>query len=184
MTGTLANQLRTYGMEARLPEVLEEVVAVRAEMGYPVMATPFSQLVGIQALLNVVNGERYAVIPDENLVYLAGHLGPHPAPVNAQLLDRALGSPRGRHFLAWTPPQPTLAELRHAYGETLADEELLLRYLMPNADVDAMYAAGPVQRHLPLVDDRRPTWIGDLLAAATAVTLRAECDGVEVSLSR
>ena len=75
MMGTLRNQLEGVGQAHRLPEVLEEAVQVRAEMGYPLMATPFSQLVGIQALLNVLQGERYATIPDENLMYIAGWYG-------------------------------------------------------------------------------------------------------------
>ena len=57
---------------------------MRAEMGYPIMATPFSQLVGIQALLNVVQGERYLTIPDENLMYLAGWYGPPPGEVDPE----------------------------------------------------------------------------------------------------
>ena len=76
-------------MTDRLPEVLEEAIRVRAEMGWPIMATPFSQLVGIQALLNVVQGERYATIPDENLMYLAGWYGTPPGEVDPELLERA-----------------------------------------------------------------------------------------------
>jgi oxaloacetate decarboxylase alpha subunit len=129
--------------------VLEEVTRVRAEMGWPIMATPFSQLVGIQALLNVVTGERYSMIPDENLIYLAGHMGRTPAPVAPEVLDRALGSGRGKEFAEWTPPQPTIEELRHEHGDTLSDEELILRVLIPGPDVDKTYANGPVARHLP-----------------------------------
>lgn len=143
MTGTLINQLRTYGMESRYDEVLEEITVVREEMGFPIMATPFSQLVGIQALLNVVNGERYSVFPDENLMYLAGHMGPIPGPVSPEVVDRAFGSKRGKEFLEWEQPQPTLKDIRGQLGENLSDEELLLRYLMPGTDVDAMLAAGP-----------------------------------------
>ncbi len=184
MTGTLKNQLRTYGMEDRLPAVLEEVEVVRAEMGYPVMATPFSQLVGIQAMLNVVNGERYGVIPDENLVYLAGHLGPHPDDVDEEVLDRAFSTPRGRHIQDNPPPQPTLAEVRHEYGETLSDEELLLRYLMPGPDVDAMYAAGPIPQHLPTDVSPHTRWVRDLVASTTARSLSVRSGDVSVSLQR
>ena len=184
MTGTLLNQLRTYGMEDRLTAVLEEVEVVRAEMGYPVMATPFSQLVGIQALLNVVNGERYGVIPDENLVYLAGHLGPAPGQVDQQVLDRAFSSKRGRYVLEHPPPQPSLAEIRHEYGETLSDEELLLRYLMPGPDVDAMYAAGPVPQRLPADVSPHATWVRDLVASTTARSLEARSGDVRVTLRR
>ena len=100
-------------MEDRLPAVLEEAVRVRAEMGYPIMATPFSQLVGIQALLNVVQGERYLTIPDENLMYLAGHYGPPPGELDPEVLDRAAATERGRAMFGdWAPPQPSLAEIR------------------------------------------------------------------------
>jgi oxaloacetate decarboxylase alpha subunit len=153
-------------------------------MGYPVMATPFSQLVGIQAMLNVVNGERYGVIPDENLVYLAGHLGPQPGEVAPEVLDRAFSSPRGQHIRENPPPQPSLAEIRHEYGETLSDEELLLRYLIPGTDVDAMYAAGPVPQRIPTDVSPHTRWVRDLVASTTARSLEARSGDVSVSLGR
>src|SRR3712207_877392 len=117
---------------------MEEAIQVRSEMGWPIMATPFSQLVGIQALLNVVQGERYRTIPDENLMYLAGWYGDPPGEVDQDLLDRAGATDRGRTILAEPEaPQPTLKEIRAQYGERLSDEELLLRYLIPGPDVDA-----------------------------------------------
>lgn len=183
MTGTLRNQLKSYGMEDRLQAVLEEAEVVRAEMGYPVMATPFSQLVGIQALLNVVNGERYALIPDENLTYLAGHLGPHPGPVDPELIDRAFASARGQHVLSNPPPQPTLREIRQQYGETMSDEELLLRYLIPSTDVDAMYAAGPLVTNLP-AESPHVRWVKDLVAATTARSINATYGGLNFELHR
>lgn len=183
MTGTLRNQLKSYGMADRLTEVLREVERVRAEMGYPVMATPFSQLVGIQALLNVINGERYCVIPDENLQYLAGHLGPPPGPIDQEVLDRAFSTARGKHVLENPPPQPSIQEIRHHYGELLSDEELLLRFLMPEPDVDAMYAAGPVQRRLP-AESPQVRWVLDLMSATTARSLAVHAGDVEVTLVR
>src|SRR3981081_1460718 len=141
MTGTLRNQLVTYGMEDRLPAVLEEAVRVRAEMGYPIMATPFSQLVGIQALLNVVQGERYLTIPDENLMYLGGHYGTPPGPIDEVLLDRAFSSGRGKHMVDWAPPQPSLAEIRRSFGKRLSEEDPLLPCLLPESAVDPTVAA-------------------------------------------
>jgi oxaloacetate decarboxylase (Na+ extruding) subunit alpha len=144
MTGTLKAQLSQYGMQDRLTEVLEEVVQVREDLGHPVSATPFSQLMGIQAVLNIVTGERYSVVPDEVTIYVLGHLGKPPAPVNPDVMDRILASPRGRAYLDWEPPQPSLAELREQYGGPgLSDEELLSRYLVPAEDVEATNAAGP-----------------------------------------
>ncbi len=63
MTGTLINQLNEYGMPEKFPQVSDEIVRVREELGQPVMATPFSQFVGIQAVLNVVLPERYEIVP-------------------------------------------------------------------------------------------------------------------------
>jgi oxaloacetate decarboxylase alpha subunit len=148
MTGTLLAQLRTYGMEGKYEELLDEIIVVREHMGYPVMATPYSQLVASQALLNIVNGERYTVFPDENLMYLAGHMGKIPGKLDPEMMDRAFSSPRGAEFLNWVQPQPSLKEIRSRFGETVSDEELILRYLMPDTDVDAMLASGPVVRDL------------------------------------
>jgi hypothetical protein len=94
MTGTLKAQLAQYDMSDRFEEVLEEIVHVRSDLGHPISATPFSQLMGIQAVLNVVTGERYGSVPDEVLVYVLGHLGQPPAPIDEDVLDRMLSTPR------------------------------------------------------------------------------------------
>ena len=186
MMGTLREQLKQVGMEDRLPAVLEEAIRVRAEMGWPIMATPFSQLVGIQALLNVVQGERYATIPDENLMYLAGWYGHPPGELDEQVLDRASETERGRAILsAGGAPQPSLAEIRKQYGERLSDEELLLRYLIPGPDVDAMYAAArPIEPTYPLTGPLGLTWLRDLMARPTGRTVSATVGDVSLSLRR
>jgi oxaloacetate decarboxylase (Na+ extruding) subunit alpha len=186
MMGTLNAQLAQAGMTERLPQVLEEAIRVRAEMGWPIMATPFSQLVGIQALLNVIQGERYATIPDENLMYLAGWYGTPPGPVDEDLLDRASNTERGRTVMA-SPhaPQPSLAEIRKEYGEQLSDEELLLRYLIPGPDIDAMYAATrPVEPIYPLSGPRGLSWLKDLMETSSGRSVSATRDGVTVALRR
>jgi oxaloacetate decarboxylase alpha subunit len=185
MTGTLRNQLETYGMEDRLPAVLEEAIQVRAEMGYPIMATPFSQLVGIQALLNVVQGERYLTIPDENLMYLAGHYGQPPGELDRELLHRAFSTDRGKAMLDWEPPQPSIEEIRREYGARMSDEELLLRYLIPGPDVDAMYqAAKPIEPVYPLGGAQGLGWIKDVLGTRETSSLAASRGNVTISLSR
>lgn len=153
MTGTLKAQLAQYGMQDRLNEVLEETVRVREEMGHPVSATPFSQLIGIQSVLNVVTGERWSTVPDEVILYLGGHYGVPPAPVDDEVRDRVLHSAHGRRFADWQRPQPDLNELRRQYGgPRLSDEELLLRYLVPAEDFAAMRQAGPVPRQYDYAD--------------------------------
>ena len=82
MTGTLKAQLAQHNMTDKLDEVLRETAVVRRELGYPGMATPFSQLVGIQAVLNVVTGKRYSIVPDEVIQYALGYYGQTVAPID------------------------------------------------------------------------------------------------------
>jgi oxaloacetate decarboxylase (Na+ extruding) subunit alpha len=186
MMGTLRNQLQQVGMTDRLPAVLEEAIRVRSDMGWPIMATPFSQLVGIQALLNVVQGERYRTIPDENLMYLAGWYGRPPGEVDPGYLERAATTDRGRQILAEPhAPQPSLAEIRKQYGERLSDEELLLRFLIPGPDVDAMYAAAsPIEPVYPLGGARGLGWLKDVVASSGGRAVTASRGHVSVSLRR
>jgi oxaloacetate decarboxylase (Na+ extruding) subunit alpha len=186
MMGTLREQLKQVNMSERLPEVLEEAIRVREEMGWPIMATPFSQLVGIQALLNVVQGERYATIPDENLMYLAGWYGKPPGAVDAEVLERAAATSRGREMMdVGHAPQPSLKEIRAEYGESLSDEELLLRYLIPGEDVENMYAAdNPIAPIRPLGAPGGMPWLRDLLRNSEARGLSATRGGVSVTLRR
>jgi oxaloacetate decarboxylase alpha subunit len=167
MTGTLKAQLAQYGMEERLVEVLQECVRVREELGHPVSATPFSQLIGIQSVLNIVSGERWSVVPDEVIIYLMGKFGTPPAPVDENVRDKVLSSAHGQRFAGWERPQPSLSELREQYGgKRTSDEELLLRYMVPLEDLEAAYAAGPVK---PTYDFRDPTTVHELLDHALSL---------------
>jgi oxaloacetate decarboxylase alpha subunit len=162
----------------------EEIGIVREEMGYPVMATPYSQLVGIQALLNLVNGERYTVFPDENLMYLAGHMGPIPGTVDPEVMDRAFAGKRGQEFLTWTRPDPSLKEIRAQLGENLSDEELILRFVIPGPDVDAMLAAGAPKTDLTYSDSPEVTLVRDLMNSTTAKYMSYDHDGLAVTMKR
>lgn len=184
MTGTLINQLKQYGMESRYEELLDEISIVREEMGYPIMATPYSQLVGIQALLNLVNGDRYTVFPDENLMYLAGHMGPIPGEVAPEVMEKAFSGKRGKEFLTWVPPQPSLDEIRQQLGGNLSDEELLLRFLIPGPDVDAMFAAGPVDTNLTYTDSPEVMLARELMASTTAKYLGYQDGDLSITMQR
>ena len=126
----LVSQLRSAGLEHRLDEVLAECSRVRAELGWPIMVTPFSQLVGVQATLNVLEGERYARIPDEVKRYALGYYGKLPAPVEPEALDRIVEN--GSPAIALTPsePEPALDALKRRYPNAGGDE-LLLRHSFP-----------------------------------------------------
>lgn len=185
MTGTLLAQLSQYGMTERLEEVLEEAAVIRTELGYPPSATPFSQLIGIQAVLNVVTGKRYGIVPDEMILYALGHLGRPAAPFEQDALEAILAAPRAKEFASWEPPQPSLKELRHEYGEMLSDEELLLRVVMPKEDVDAALGSGPVRTELPPPPGTRNSAIAlDVIARSRANYVRVDRPGLSLTLRR
>ena len=106
---------------------IEEVSQVRAELGYPIMVTPFPQMVMGQALSNVVSENRYEVVPDQVIRYVLGSFGKPTADVEPWVLDRILDRPRARE-LAAEPPPPSVAELRQRLPRGITDEELLLRF--------------------------------------------------------
>jgi len=91
MLSNLMAQLREQGAEHRYREVLDEVPRVRQELGYPPLVTPTSQLVGAQAVFNVLLGERYKVIPQEVKDYIRGFYGRPPAPIDPEVRKQAIG---------------------------------------------------------------------------------------------
>ena len=92
MLSNLVSQLRQQGAMDRYYDVLDEIPRVRAELGYPPLVTPSSQIVGTQATLNVLTGERYKVIPEEVKQYIRGYYGKPPAPIDPEVQRKAIGS--------------------------------------------------------------------------------------------
>src|SRR5690554_193020 len=91
MLTNMENQLREQGASDKLDEVLAEIPRVREDLGFLPLVTPTSQIVGSQAVMNVLSGERYKTITRETEGVLKGEYGASPAPVNAQLQQRVLG---------------------------------------------------------------------------------------------
>jgi pyruvate/oxaloacetate carboxyltransferase len=127
MMSHLASQLKNLGLEHRLPEVLEEAGRVRQEIGYPVMVTPFSQIVGVQAAFNVIQGERYRTTPSDLCLYARGYYGKFVAPIDPNVLDRIL---EGEDPTPIDPAEnylePLVSKARSELGSSRSDEELLL----------------------------------------------------------
>lgn len=139
---TLKRHLAEVGLDDRFDAVMAETSRVRAELGYPIMVTPFPQLVCGQALYNVIDSERYLTVPDQVIRYALGSFGRPTAPIDPDVADRILSRPRARELAAEPPPLgPT--ELRKRFPRGISDEEFLLRATMPGEQVDAMLAAGP-----------------------------------------
>ena len=181
MTGTFRDQLRARGMEDRFEEVLDEMSRVREELGYPVMATPFSQLVGTQAVLNVVTGKRYSVVPDEVLIYAHGFYGPPVAPLDQNVVDTIMSTPKAKSYTDWEPPQPSLAELRTRFGESISDDELILRLLVPGNEIDLMRATPQRDRDFAPTT-RQVRFIRELVETSVGAYLHIEADDFSLTL--
>jgi oxaloacetate decarboxylase alpha subunit len=125
-------------------------------------------------------------VPDEVLVYVLGHLGEPPAPINPDILDRMLSTSRGKEIQKWSPPQPTIDELKEQHGDrSMTDEELLRRYLVPLPDVEATHAAGPAPREYHFESDAAPTsLVLDLLQASRASFVQVDIGSTTVTLRR
>lgn len=183
MTGTLKAQLAQHRMSDRLEDVLRETAVVRRELGYPGMATPFSQLVGTQAVLNIVTGKRYSIVPDEVVQYAAGFYGQTVAPIEPDILDRILSTPRAKQIVANPPEQPSIEELRRRYG-TDDDDELILRALVPEPDLERMRAAGPVKRSFPLLSSPELDQVRRLMQMSRAAVVQLRSAQMTLNLYR
>ncbi len=150
LAGGMVSTTRRMLDELRRPELfdaaLEEVGRVRAEMGYPIIVTPVSQLVATQAVRNVIDAERWSNVSDETIRYFLGHYGEPAAPVAPEVAERVLSLPRVEDLRDLEPLH--LEGARARFGRGVSDEELLLRLTMPAEQVDAMLAAPPgTSRH-------------------------------------
>jgi len=152
----LRHQLKAIGMAERVDEVIEESIKVKAEMGYPMMITPFSQYVCTQAAMNLQTGERYKMVLDEVILFAMGRYGEDSGyqHMDENLRDRLLGSKRAAELAAKSDDRAlkemTSKEARALYGgPDMSDEELVLRAIMQGTtgDIDAMRAAGPWRRY-------------------------------------
>ena len=145
LAGGMVSTTRRMLEELRRPELfaaaLEEVGHVRAEMGYPIIVTPVSQLVATQAVRNVIDAERWSNVSDETIRYFLGHYGEPAAPVASEVADRVLSLARVDELRHLEPLQ--LDGARARFGRDISDEELLLRLTMPAEQVDAMLASSP-----------------------------------------
>jgi oxaloacetate decarboxylase alpha subunit len=140
MMSHLVSQLKDLGLENRLPAVLEEAGRVREEIGYPVMVTPFSQFVGVQAVFNVMEGERYRTVPYELRLYARGHYGQLAAPIEPNVLDRILA---GGESAPIDPTErfhePMVSEIRAEHGPFGSDEELLMTLFATPVTLEKFY---------------------------------------------
>lgn len=120
MATNLIAQLEQQNALDRMEEVLEEIPKVRADMGYPPLVTPTSQLVGTQAVFNILLGERYRIVPREIENYVRGYYGRPPAPIAEELKEKVL---KGEEPITCRPADVLGSELPKAKSEL--DPELV-----------------------------------------------------------
>ncbi|HZL65658.1 MAG TPA: acetyl-CoA carboxylase biotin carboxyl carrier protein [Thermoleophilia bacterium] len=130
MISNLESQLSEQSALDRLPEVLEEIPIVRAEIGFPPLVTPMSQIVGTQAVLNVLSGRRWHIVPDEMKAYLRGKYGAAPGPVSHEVIERVLAGEEPIHVRPADLIDETLEDYREEIGELARSEEDLLSYAL------------------------------------------------------
>ncbi|HVN24888.1 MAG TPA: hypothetical protein VMT71_13030 [Syntrophorhabdales bacterium] len=147
----LKHQLTQMRMQDRLNKVLEEIVQVKEDLGYPIMVTPFSQFVASQAAINIMTGERYKQVTEEIIMYCLGFWGQEASSeVKPNIKDRILNLTRAKELATFVPPQPTIDQLRQKLGGSgMSDDELILRFIVQEEkEIQAMRAAGPPREYL------------------------------------
>jgi oxaloacetate decarboxylase (Na+ extruding) subunit alpha len=184
MMGTLRSQLEAQDMLEKLPDVLAEVATVRRELGYPGMATPFAQLVGTLAVLNIVTGKRYSVIPDEVIQYAAGFYGDPVAPIDPEVMDQIMDMPRAKEILASPPEQPDADALRKRHGTGEDDDELILRALVPGSDLERMRKSGPPVRDYPTLSSPELERVSRLMKVANAPLVQIRSAELDLTFRR
>ncbi|SDT00119.1 pyruvate carboxylase subunit B [Halopseudomonas litoralis] len=130
MMSNLANQLKEQGALNRIQEVFDEIPRVREDLGFPPLVTPTSQIVGTQAVFNVLAGERYKTITNEVKLYLQGRYGQAPGTINPELQVRGIGD---EHVIDVRPAdllKPEMDRLRNEIGNLAKSEEDVLTFAM------------------------------------------------------
>ena len=130
MLSNLVSQLRGQGAEDKYEDVLAEVPRVRAELGYPPLVTPSSQIVGTQATLNVVLGERYKIIPEEVRQYIRGYYGRPPAPIDPEIQRLAIGDEEPIDCRPADLIPLGMEQAREEIGDLAQNEEDIISYAL------------------------------------------------------
>ncbi len=198
MATNLIAQLKQQNALDRMEEVLEEIPRVRADMGYPPLVTPTSQIVGIQAVFNVLLGERYKIIPREIENYVKGYYGRTPAPISEELRRKAL---KGEEPIDVRPADVLEPELPRAKAEldpALVEKEedyityaifpdVALKFFRWRANPTAEEAAEPVAQTekdgAAVLDKVSLTNLTESLAQAVAQEVTRAFRGLTVTFS-
>ena len=130
MLSNLISQLKSQNKLDKFEEVLAEIPRVRQELGYPPLVTPLSQMVGTQAVFNVIFGERYKMIPKEIKAYVKGEYGKPAAPIDEEIQKKVIGNEAVIVARPADSIAPQLNDFRNEMKEFLEQEEDVLSYAL------------------------------------------------------
>ncbi|HET8576071.1 MAG TPA: pyruvate carboxylase subunit B [Methylomirabilota bacterium] len=172
MISNLRTQLAELGIAHRLEEILEEAARVRCELGYPIVVSPFAQFVVTQAVLNVVQGERYTTVPDEVRKYALGYYGELAAPIDPRVLDRIT---RGEQPVTARPGEllaPAVRRVRSERGPFASDDDLLLATFYNHEQYTRLVEARPIVTDYAVALTPLATLVRELAARRDIVSVR------------
>ena len=166
MISNLRFQLETVGLEDRIEEILEEAGRVRADLGYPIVVSPFAQYIVTQSVLNVMaldkGRKRFDTVPDEVWLYVRGGYGEIAGDIDPNLYDQIT---RGAEPITERPGalvQPALKRIRANRGPFSSDDDLLLAAFYDEAQYGALKEAGPISIEYPLMETPLLTLVKEL----------------------
>ena len=133
MLSNLLSQLESQGAAHKYDEVLAEVPKVREDLGFPPLVTPLSQMVGTQAVFNVLLGERYKIIPTEIKNYVKGLYGQSPAPISKEMQEKIIGDASPITYRPADDISPEFEKIKEEIGSLAkSDEDVLMYALFPD----------------------------------------------------
>ena len=168
MISNLKVQLETVGLSDRMEEILQEAGRVRADIGYPIVVSPFAQYIVTQAVLNVMamdkGGERYDNVPDEVRLYTRGGYGEIAGPIDPNLYDKITLGQEPITERAGALLEPVLERIRKTPGPFMSDDDLLLAAYYDDSQYSALKAAGPIQTDYRLMETPLLTLVKEVCA--------------------
>jgi oxaloacetate decarboxylase alpha subunit len=181
MRSNLEAQLETLGLSDILPAVLEEITRIREELGWPIQVSPLSQYCGVQALFNVVEGERYRTVQTELKKYATGWYGRTPAPIDPDIQDRLS---EGDPVITDRPGsliEPMVEKCRKERGPFATDEDLVLALHFKPKVLDDWHAARAARAQETTANTPVAHLVKELSARPEVSYFFFEKDGTRVS---
>ncbi len=184
MLSNLVSQLKQSNALDKYEEVLKEVPRVREDFGYPPLVTPTSQIVGTQAVLNVITGERYKMVPKESKGVVKGEYGKTPKVVNADIQSKILGDEKPITVRPADLIEPELDKIREQIKDMIEQDEDVLSYALLPQVAEKFFNFRKEQRSKQLEDTSQNKNVDEVAAViSAAVATIAEQDGTQYSIT-